>query len=118
MKLVWRVQPEPQGHYHSFEHRGWPSATYDSPDGVCAVFLYCADDYRPSLVRSGTHAPIEIVVCHHNHPEATSAWKTFRLKVRAGTLAEAKMYAHKFLETHPDWHPKEKHNESAVPQTE
>lgn len=106
MKIVWKVADAPTGRYRSFERRGWPTAYYDSTDGKAAAFLECEDAYVPACVREGAHAPIKVVVLHHNHPEAGRSWKRFVLKARAATLDQAKQMVAEFLRTHQDWRPK------------
>lgn len=107
MKIVWKVTEAPTGRYRSFERRSWPTAYYGSTDGKPAAFLECEDAYVPARVREGAHAPIKVIVLHHNHPEAGKSWKHFVLKERAPTLDRAKQMAEEFLLAHTDWHPKQ-----------
>jgi hypothetical protein len=107
VKLVWKVAEAPTGRYRSFERRGWPTAYFGKVDGWPAAFLSCADEYRPAQVRTGTHQPITVALCHHQHPDKGSSWKTFRLKAAAKTLDEAKKLVQEFYETHPEWLPTE-----------
>lgn len=107
LKLIWRVCPESTGKYRSFHRRGWPTAYYPGEGAKPAVFLSCADEYRPSRVREGAHGPITITVLHHNHPESPNSWKQFNLKKQGATLDEAKAIALAFLTDRINWHPKE-----------
>lgn len=114
VKLYWKVEPEPTGRYRSFARRGWPSAYYvtggvrtDTEKLKPAAFLVCDDDYDPPKVRTGQHRPIEIIVLHHQHPQAGNSWKRFRLKETGDTLDRAKQIVQKFLDEHPEFHPKE-----------
>lgn len=106
MEIVWKVADTPTGKYRSFERRGWPTAYYGSTNGKPAAFLECEDAYTPACGREGGHAPIKVIVLHHNHPEAGKSWKRFVLKERAATLSQAKQMATEFLQHHLDWHPK------------
>lgn len=107
MNIKWKVAEAPTGKYRSFERRGWPTAYYDSVGGKPAAFLSCDDAYVPTCVRTGAHAPIKVIVLHHNHPEAKSSWKRFVMKERAATLSRAKEMVAEFLSAHKDWWPKD-----------
>jgi hypothetical protein len=109
MKLYWKVQPEPSGRYRAFEHRGWPVAYYGKPDeSKPAAALYCEDDYRPASVRLGNHKEIKVCVYWHAHEKNPTSWTVFTLRKRAATLDEAKQMVQEFLDSHPEWQPKEK----------
>jgi hypothetical protein len=108
MKLYWKVAPKPTGRYRSFESRAWPTPYYDKELNKPAAFLVCDDDYTPSLVVAGRHAPLTIIVLHHQHPDGGASWKRFRLKKTAATLDEAKKMVLEFVQSHADWHPKDK----------
>jgi hypothetical protein len=58
-KVVWHVAPVPTGRYRSFERRGWPTANYGK-HGLIAASISCDDEYYPSDVREGKHAPLTV----------------------------------------------------------
>lgn len=104
MKVVWRVDPPPTGRYRSFERRAWPQASYGK-DGKPAAFLDSTDEYEPSKVRTGEHAPISITICHHQHPNRGNSWALLKLKATAKTLAEAKSMVAQLIAKHPEYSP-------------
>lgn len=87
--IYWRVDPAPTGRYRSFQRREWPTAWYKDANKP-AFFLECADDYEPQAVKTRLHAPIYVVVCHHNHPKAGNSWARLRMREPFKTLADAK----------------------------
>lgn len=104
--IKWRMAPVPTGRYRSFERRGWPVAWY-MPAGKPCAFINCEDEYRPSKVRTGEHAQLTIVVCHHQHPERGNSWVRFKLRKTAKTLEEAKRLVYEFCKEHPHFAPLE-----------
>jgi hypothetical protein len=109
MKFKWKVAPAPTGHYRSFESRSWPSAKY--PNGQPALLIRCeTDEYVPSKVKNGDHGVLSVCIAQYygkkdRNQLGTFAWRT--LKARFATLDEAKAAGEKFLNGHPEYHPKE-----------
>lgn len=104
MKVVWRVDPPPTGRFRSFERRAWPQASYGK-NGKPAAFLDSPDEYEPSKVRTGNHAPISITICHHQHPNRGNSWTLLKLKATAKTLEEAKSMVAQLIAEHPEYQP-------------
>jgi len=108
-KIRWKVEAAPTGQYRSFERRGWPGASYASGDA--AVMIRCEDDYVPSLVREGKHAPLSVYVSHWSvTPEEKAkrggfVWR--KLKSTYPTLKEAQAAAAKVIDEHPELHPEQ-----------
>ena len=98
MKFKWIVAPDPTGLYRSFEKRGWPTAF--SADGDSEMFaVSCSDDYVPSLVKSGNHAPLKLLVADRTGHVNGWTWRT--LKGDFSTLKELKDAAYKFAANRP-----------------
>lgn len=87
--IYWKVGPAPTGRCRSFQRRGWPTAYYKG-SGKPAFFLESADDYEPQAVKAGTHAPIYVVACHHNHPSSPNSWARLKMRDPFATLDAAK----------------------------
>lgn len=87
--IYWKVDPAPTGRYRSFQKRGWPTAYYKGSDKP-AFFLESADAYEPQAVKAGTHAPIYVVACHHNHPSSPNSWARLKMREPFATLDAAK----------------------------
>ena len=108
-KIRWKVEAAPTGQYRSFERRGWPGASY--ANGDAAVMIRCEDDYVPSLVREGKHAPLSVYVSHWSvTPEEKAkrggfVWR--KLKSTYPTLKEAQAAAAKVIDEHPELHPEQ-----------
>ena len=64
-KAKWEVEPAPTGLYRTFQRRGWPTALTE-----CNMFFSvdCADDYVPSKVKAGDHAPLKLGVRNDSLP--------------------------------------------------
>lgn len=101
MKIIWKVAEKPTGPYRSFSRRGWPTAYYFGDDQVVCAFIYCQDDYVPSLVKTGDHGELIVAICDHS----VTPWVQQRLKRRAATLAEAKGFVLSALAKHPHFVP-------------
>lgn len=110
-KLVWRVQEAPTGRYRSFSERGWPKASYGTADGPAAAMIRCEDEYVPSRVRTGDHAPLDVYVAHWSKTEEQrqrhGGFRWRKLKDRAATLQEAKDLAARAVELFPYLMPEE-----------
>lgn len=102
--LCWRVDPPATGRFRSFQRRGWPQASY-GPNGKPAAFLDSSDEYEPSKVKTGEHAPITITICHHQHPKRGNSWTLLRFKTQAKTLKEAKEMVAALIAKHPEYRP-------------
>ena len=87
--IYWKVGPAPTGRYRSFQRRSWPIAYYKGSDKP-AFFLECADDYEPQAAKTGSHAPIYVVACHHNHPSSPNSWARLKMREPFSSLDAAK----------------------------
>ncbi|MFI5260776.1 MAG: hypothetical protein ACHQU0_03210 [Candidatus Paceibacteria bacterium] len=106
--LKWRVSSEPTGRYRSFGRRAWPSAEY--PNGDAAAYVTSTDEYVPSQVREGKHAPLTVCVSQW-WPEGSEerkkrggfSWR--KLTKQFATLKEAQAAAQQVINEHPELHP-------------
>lgn len=108
VRLRWRVQDVPTGRWRSFDKRGWPTADYDN--GETAAAIHCEDDYRPSQVREGKHAPLTLRIADYSkpsNPTTGSGWTWVKATKQFATLEEAKRGAERILQAHPQLMPKE-----------
>ena len=107
MKLKWKVDEKPTGKFSSFERRGWPTAEFANGDS--AARIECENEYIPSNVRIGQHAPLAVrIACWtQNRTPAQPAFVWRRLTLRFATLQEAKATAESFIEQHPEFRLKE-----------
>lgn len=96
IKYKWQVQPEPTGRYRSFETRGWPNAV--TPDDGLIAFMVCTDEYKPSQVKIGNHAPIKIKV----RVKKDDTWQFSNLKGEWATVQQAKAAFALFIENYPN----------------
>lgn len=96
VKVKWRVSAEATGPYRSFERRAWPSADY--ADGSAAAHVMSADEYVPSLVKEGKHAPLTVRVADHS----VKPWQWRKMKGEFATLAAAKEAFDALLVSHPE----------------
>ena len=96
MKIKYEVAPAPTGRYRSFQHRGWPTGYVN--DEV-AVGFSCSDDYTPSSVKEGRHAPIRVRIAVRQGRKVSFDWR--HLKGEFKTLDDAKSYALRFLNANP-----------------
>lgn len=114
MKLFWKVDSPPTGAYRSFQTRAWPHAYYGK-DGKVAAYISCADEYRPSDVKAGTHKTLKVFVADHSirrglPPEKAAELPGFtwrKLSHEYTTLAEAKEAAARCLDYHNEFQPTE-----------
>ena len=98
MKFKWIVSPAPFGPYKSFAKRGWPTAF--SADGNSAMFaVSCVDDYVPSLVKTGNHAPLKLLVA--DRTGHINGWTWMALRREFSNLKELKEAASKFADDKP-----------------
>lgn len=98
MKIKWKVQAAPVGRYKSFERRGWPLA--ESDDGRTLFAVSCADDYIPTRVKTGSHAPLKLRVAVYNKKTHGFDWAT--LNREFSTLADLKDAATEFAARRPE----------------
>lgn len=112
MNIIWRVQSAPTGKYRSFERRGWPHAYYE--DGAPAAMITCdRDEYVPSRVKTGEHAPLRVHIADHSvrrgkSPEEAAKYPGFiwrRLTGQCKTLDEAKALAEQALDKFTNFKP-------------
>lgn len=105
--IKWRVDPPAVGRYRSFERRAWPSADY--ANGDIAITLHSEDEYIPSKVKTGEHAPITVRVADWGIPaeergkRGAFVWR--KLKGEYPTLKAAQTAAAKIIAEHPELHP-------------
>lgn len=97
-KIKWKVSDRPTGPYSSFQRRSWPFAEY--PSGEIAASLHCDDEYMPSKIKDGNHAPIKIRIAKY---KPTGGFEWLSLKKRGATLKEAKEIAKAFIELHQEF---------------
>ena len=112
LKLKWRVSPSPTGRYRSFENRAWPMAYVNGTAddiGDAVAYITCADEYRPSNVKTGKHAELTVNIA--DRLQGSQGWHWRRLKKKFSTLDEAKQAAQAFFDKHPQyyWGEVEKH---------
>lgn len=96
-KIKWTVGPAPTGQFRSFHKRGWPSA--DIKEHTVAL-LRCKDEYVPSRVKTGDHAPIEIIIWVRSKGHKVPEQK--RMKQRASSLAQAKLMVDALFKKSPE----------------
>src|SRR5208282_1286331 len=90
-KIRWKVDSAPTGRYRSFSKRGWPSADY--ANGDIAAHILCEDEYIPSNIKEGKHAPLTVHVADWNIPpeergkRGAFVWR--KIKGTFATLKEA-----------------------------
>ena len=101
MKIKWKIEPKPTGKYASFEHRGWPSAVDEKERPIAYILSTIGEDYYPSLVKTGSNAPLFVRVAIYSISINSFEWK--RLKGTFETLQQAKDAFKNFAETHPDY---------------
>ncbi len=105
-KLKWRVDSPPTGRYRSFDRRGWPTADY--PNGDFAASIVCADEYIPSKIKSGEHAPLEVWIADWNIPPEERGkrgrWVRRKMKGTFPTLKAAQAAAQQLIDQHPELH--------------
>lgn len=108
-KLVWKVGTVPTGRYRSFQHRNWPQAFYDGDEGRLAVYITCEDAYRPAVVKTGQHKPLEVWVYDYSacKDSLQRERRTRKMNRKFTTLAEVKTVMNKFLSEHSELWPKE-----------
>ena len=106
-KIRWKVDSAPTGRYRSFDRRGWPSAEY--ANGDIAAMIQCPDEYIPSNVKEGKHAPLTVLVADWNRNaeerKAKGAFGWRKLKGTFATLKEAQAATAKIIDEHPELHP-------------
>lgn len=114
VKITWRVNAEPAGRYRAFERRGWPVAFYGNADGPVCARIECDDEYVPSRVRNGAHAPLRIYLADYHYRERPrlarrthhGAFMWRKLMRTAATLDEAKALVAECVATvAADFHP-------------
>lgn len=105
-KIRWKVAEKPTGRWRSFSNRAWPDAI-DEKENLM-VSITCEDEYSPSRVKTGEHAPLRVLVYdysgHHNR-------KRYKLSKEFKTLKEAKEAAETFLKNHESFFRKEPEDE-------
>ena len=104
MKLYWKIEPAPTGRYRSFDKRGWPAAYYDKELNQPAALIQCIDEYKPSNTKTGSHAPLTILIADWYASE-TAGFKWRKAKQTFPSLDLAKVYVLSLLEARPTFHP-------------
>jgi hypothetical protein len=105
IKLIWRVDPVPTGPFASFNHRSWPSATFENGDHCCCIC--CADHYEPSRVKSGDHRELALSMADYDDHKGGAGWTAKRMVWKCKTLKEAKEFAAWLLTQNQKWLPME-----------
>lgn len=107
-KLKWRVSPEPQGRYRSFQTRAWPSAEYKN--GAAAAYMANENSYEPAIHKNATDSVITLFVAQWVQKEGNWTFKWRSLGVRARSIKEGKELIETFLNgkmkdevVHPDY---------------
>jgi hypothetical protein len=106
MKYKWTVAEKPNGKYASFYRRPWPTCEYENGDYAGCVT--CADEYVPSRVKIGDHAPIFVYVADYSiiSTEDPCKWARRKMTKSFRTLKEAYAAFALLLKTHPEISPK------------
>ncbi len=86
IKIKWKVDPKPTGQYSAFQHRSWPTASFNDNDGPAAAQILCSVDYTPERATSGEHPELKVLVADYS----VDPWQWRVLKARAASLKEAK----------------------------
>jgi hypothetical protein len=101
IKIKWRVEPEPVGRYRSFEHRYWPSATFEDGSHCCCIF--CESDYKPCNAKTGNHKELSISMADYSETQ----WKNVKMKHKCKTLKDAKKFVAWLLSGSEKWIPRQ-----------
>ena len=95
VKIKWEVAPVSVGRHRSFDKRDWPMGRVN---GTNRVLIRCDSEYIPAHVKTGDHAPIDVLVDIFHDGKA----RLQRLRGTSATLADAKARALEFFQAHPD----------------
>lgn len=95
-KIVWFVATPPSAFRGS---RGWPTAYYGKDGPLCAV-IACGDGYTAERARTGKHSPLTVSIVDYSNNQRRQ--KCLQPKA---TLAEAKAWVEKMLESFPSFKP-------------
>ena len=94
----WVVDPAPTGQWRAFEERKWPTLVASRGEYYVAGRIQSVMEYSPGNAR---RRDLSLKVIFHNWTDPC-AMKPMVSRLRFSTLAEAKAYLEKLVETYPE----------------